>query len=297
MNIPGSPHWATSIDNTTDTILGNLSIGYHAFRMLTVGNKVYVAQDSREVSVINAVSNTVMADIPTPGSLQGEAWSGNYVYVCNINGTSCLSKINRTTNAIDANLGLGDAGWPGPKDVTTSGAYGYVIFGGQVVGDTDWRVNVFDTTTNAVTTVIHVPTAPISISAAGSYVYVNRGSAITVINATTNTVATTIPVAINYLYKYGSLLFGIGSSGSLLVINPTTNAYYWLSLGAGSQSVSITGSSNYVFVANKGTNTLSVVKIMSTPVVLTDTIPLLPAYIPQGYTGGGGAYTGPIAAH
>jgi gliding motility-associated-like protein len=134
----------------------NLGFGPAGVAVSPDGSRVY-ATDGGSVAVINAISNTVIATIPTGGGFAGGISitpNGSRVYVAGGN-ANIVSVINTSTNAIVATIPV--AGGPLGVSITPDGSRVYV---------TDSQANnvsVINTATNTIVATIPVGLSPNSV--------------------------------------------------------------------------------------------------------------------------------------
>lgn len=257
----------------------------------------YIANfNSSTVSVINTVTNTVIATIPVGTSPRGVGISsdGSRVYVANRDSQN-VSVINTATNTVIATIPVGNA--PQGVSVSPDGSRVYVANQGSN------NVSVINTATNQVVTTIGVGTSPVGVSVSpdGNRVYVTnqRSNNVSVINTATNQVLATIPV--------GSPPFGVSVSpdgnrayvaqfgaNTVSVINTATNtvvATIPLPPSNASYAVSVSPDGNRVYVARTTTNgssnntsSVSVIDPATNTVIVTIPVGTTPT-ITYGFVG------------
>ncbi|MFE5623995.1 beta-propeller fold lactonase family protein [Streptomyces virginiae] len=163
------------------------------------GKKVYVTErDSGAVSAIDALTNTVVAEIPTGnGTPESVAISPDdsraFVTVEGNGLANRVVAINTATNAIVGTLETGADTLPNGLAVSPDGKRLYVAYRGA------GAVAVIDSATMTLITTVDVgPSAPrkVAISPSGARVYVteNTSGEVSVIDTATNTVVVPIPV-------------------------------------------------------------------------------------------------------
>ena len=99
-------------------VLSPVSVGRDPVGVATFGSRVYVAnQLDKTVSVIDAVSNAVVATVPVAGSATAVAVNpdGTRVYVT-LKGAAKVAVINTATNAVVSTVSTG----AGPEAVAVS---------------------------------------------------------------------------------------------------------------------------------------------------------------------------------
>ena len=153
---------------------------------------VYVVnRDSKDVSVIDLVTNTVTATVGVGNGPIGVAITpdGAFAYVTNTSSDD-VSVIRLSDNAVIATVAVGDG--PIGIAITPDGAFAYVANEGAD------NVSVIDLATNTVTATIAVGNHPsgIAIRPDGAFAYVTNETSdnVSVINLATNTVTATIAV-------------------------------------------------------------------------------------------------------
>ncbi len=235
-----------------------------------VGYFAYVANvGSDNVSVINTATNTVVTTIPVGNSPLGVSSSknGKRVYVTN-SGSGTVSVINTYTNAVISTIGVD----PKPYGIciNNNGSRVYVAhstFNGSV--------SVINTTNNSVATIGGIGDSPVGICVSNnsSRVYVANYSShsISVINAITNLVTTTIPLPSNFfpigvcLSSNGSRLFVSGSgTGQVAVINTISNTVLqYITVGAGPRGICMSPNGQWIYVANYNSPFISVIDALN----------------------------------
>jgi gliding motility-associated-like protein len=227
---------------------------------------------SNNVSVINTVSNTVIATIPVGKNPHGIAAGpgGNYVYIAN-GLSNTVSVVNTTTNTVMATVPVGN----NPETIAASGSGGSVYVANAV----DGTVSVINTATNTITAIITLGGTlnSIAVSPDGSHLYVSDLSTdnIAVINTATNSVIANIaldgdPTDIatspdgNFVY--------VTNGNSVSVITAATNIVT-ATIGVGTipTSLAVSPEGDYIYTANSGASTVSVISTASQAVVATVT--------------------------
>lgn len=124
----------------------------------TDGTRAYVTNidQANSVSVIDTVTNTVVATIPIAGPF-GVAITpdGTHAYVTNV-GSNTVSVINTATNTVATTIAVGSS--PEGVAITPDGARAYVT------NNTSNTVSVIDTATNAVVMTIPVGSSPAGVA-------------------------------------------------------------------------------------------------------------------------------------
>lgn len=186
-----------------DVVIATIQIG-HAPGSIVVSpdnTQVYVLDSGSPasgwtVTVLDAATATVIDSIPV-GNAQGLAVTadGRHLYVTGWD--SVITVIDTATRAVCATIPTPtDTGYP---VVSRDGTRLYVA-GGGATNDT---VSVIDIvpggpTYNTIVTTVEVGEFPVGIATSSRFVYVanNFGDSVTVIDAATNTVVTTLPVGL-----------------------------------------------------------------------------------------------------
>ena len=216
-------------------------------------------QISNNVSVIDTLTNTVVATIPVGSTPRGVAGnpSGTRVYVTNFTGND-ISVIDTATNTVTTTIAAGNR--PFGIAVNPAGTYAYVA---NALGQ---NVSVIDTATNTIVATVVVGLNPVGvgINPAGTRVYVTNanGNSVSVINTATNVVVATIPVSaapqsgVAFNPSGTRAYVGNTNGNSVSVIDTATNTVV-ASVPVGSASggplgVTVTpdGSRLYVAIAN-----------------------------------------------
>ncbi len=228
--------------------------------------------NSNTVSVVNTVSNAVVATIPVGTYPFGVCVSpdGTKVYVSNVNSNN-VSVINTATNTVSATIVVGTT--PFGIIFSQDGAKAYIA------NYNSNNVSVINTATNTVTTSITVGTRPVGlcISTDGGKVYVaNSGSNnVSVINTATNTVITSVSVG---TYPYGLAVTPDGSSvyvvnnlsANTSVINTATNTVSaTIGVGSAPNGVAVSTDGSKVYVSNISSNSVSVINTATNTVSAT----------------------------
>ncbi|MBK8921482.1 MAG: gliding motility-associated C-terminal domain-containing protein [Saprospirales bacterium] len=161
-------HVINTITNTLITSIPHPLRNTYGLRVLPDGSRIYVAcSNSNDVSVIDATTNAIIANIPVGNAPSGVAISpdGSRVYVANENGSS-VSVIDPATNTVLATVPVGTSGLAGPIgiSVTPDGKFIYVA---NILED---LVSVIDAATN--TEIATIPTG-ISPIAFGNFITPN----------------------------------------------------------------------------------------------------------------------------
>jgi YVTN family beta-propeller protein len=182
--------------------------------------------------VIDAATNTVIANVDISGwcYLPAVHPSGMRVYVTDW-ALMCVWVVDTVSNSVVARIDVGM--YPRGIAVNPAGTRVYVANDADLVFHRPASISVIDTATNTVIgTVVGLPGTPASVAVdpTGSRVYAStvNGVASPVIDAMTNTVIATIPVA-----------------GSSVALHPTGARIYFLNMGG----VSVIDAQTYDLVA------------------------------------------------
>ena len=216
----------------------------------TLAQNAYITnQGSNTMSVINTETNTVTATVPVGAGPYGVAVTpdDSKVYITN-NGSNSVSVIETATNAVVATI-LVENG-PIGVAVTPDGGKAYIA------NTSSESVTIIDTASNTVTGRIfvgdfHLATG-VAVTPDGTKVYVtslnsgglfNVSAAVSVIDKATNTVVTVLP----------------GPSGES---------------GIAPFGVAVTPDGSKVYVANRFSNTISVINTATNALAATIAVPL-----------------------
>ena len=242
------------------------------------------------VSVIDTASNTVTTTITVGSAPYGVAVNpaSTRVYVTNET-SNTVSVIDTATNTVTATIPVGVT----PEGVAVNPA-GTRVY---VANWNSYTVSVINTATNAVIATIPVAYCPagVAVNPAGTTVYVTNecvvppshtSGVVTVIDAATNTVTTTIPnltpegVAVN---PAGTLVYVADQYTDMAsVIDTTTNTVTaTISVGSRPEGVAMNPSGTLVYVANRtlsGVNpgTVSVIDTATNTVTTTISVGIHP---------------------
>jgi YVTN family beta-propeller protein len=246
---------------------------------------VYVTNSgSDDVSVIDGVSNEVVATIPVgAGPLFATYDSGNgYIYVANW-GSTTVSVINGATNKVVATVSVGSTPFFATYDSENGDVY--VPSNGTSV------VSVISGATNQVVATVPVGGQPrfSTYDSENGYVYVsNSGSAnVSVIDGTTNKVVATIsvggdPLLAAYDSENGYLYVPNGNSANVSVVDGGTNTVVaTVPVGYGPLSTMYDNGNGYVYVPDAGSAGVSVINGETDTVVATVPVgqtPFSPTY-------------------
>ena len=253
-------------------------------------NAYITNENSNTVSVIDTVTNTVIATIPVGLSPFGVVVSldGSKVYFTHVGGVSVIDTV---TNTVIATIPVGlSSSCCGGVAVTPDGSKVYVV------NTNASNVSVIDAATNTVIgSPIPVQLDPRGVAVApdGSKVYVGDeipfvGGTVSVIDTVTNTVIATIPVG---LIPEGVAVTPDGSkvyvtsieTNTVSVVDTATNTVSATIhipplnpvIGATPSSVAVTPDGSKVYVVNANANNVSVID--------TETNTVIGSPIPVGF--------------
>jgi gliding motility-associated-like protein len=229
----------------------------------------YIVSDNNTVSVVNTITNSIIATIPVGTNPVGVSVSadGSRVYITN-SLSNTVSVINTATNAVIATVPAGIN--PFGISVSPDGSRVYVA---NSISNT---VSVINAATNTVTATIPVGQFPIGISVSpdGSSVYVTNAVAnsISVINTATQAVTATIIVGSEtYGVAFspdGSRAYVSNSRGNAVsVINTATNLVIaTIPVGTYPTGISVSPDGTRVYVANLQSSNISVINAVTNTV-------------------------------
>ena len=220
-------------------------------------------------------TNRRIATVPVGTTPQGITSGAGSVWVANF-GSDTLSRINTTSNTVQATRGVGD----GPQGLAFGASSVWVA---NSLADTVTR---FNPNNNSVTATIAVGDDPRSVAFDGTNVWVTNfaGNSVSKISPATNTVTATVAVG----EKPQGVTFG---AGSIWVANSendyvsriaiaTNQVTATISVGDSPQGVSFDGTS--VWVANFGSDNLSKITPASNSVTATVPVGIDPIFIASG---------------
>jgi uncharacterized repeat protein (TIGR01451 family) len=216
------------IDTSTNIVTARVSVGNLPYGVAVTpdGKKVYVSNAGiNTVSVINTKTNTVIAQVPVGKWPEGVTVTpdGTKVYVAN-SGSNTVSIINTKSNTVTAQVPVGN--WPYGVAVTPDGTQVYVTNQYDGMGNISVINIANNSVTNVLTNVFGIDSMlfGIAVTPNGKQVYAANYGGInsSVINPSTNTVATTMPVGNN------SVAFGqfIGKTAPTILWNNPANIVY-----------------------------------------------------------------------
>lgn len=248
---------------------------------------------SNTVSVINTLSNTVVATIPVDDHPYGITVSpnGRYVYVFS-RAVNTVSVIDAATNTVVNSISLQSLGtniYTNGAAISPDGNSLYVSVDRSFSPLNDF-VTVINTVTGKITASIEVLKAPagICVSPDGSRVFVasEGANAITVIDAGTNQVVSSIqsglgPTGIAITHTGNFLYVTNNGSTTVTVINAATGATVkTITVGKDPVGITISADDSKAYTANEGTGDVSVIDTKT--LSATATIPLQVTYLLYG---------------
>lgn len=237
------------INTLTNQLIATIPIGNYPYRPTIVGEKLYIInQNSNSVSVINTKTDTVISTIPVGSTPYVSSYVGDKLYVTNQN-TDDVSVINTKTDTVIATVSVGD----NPNYLITAGTKVYV--GNQ----DDNNVSVIDSFTDTVIATIPVGALPFFSAVVGTKVYVGTNNGVSVINATTNTLSSNISIVggTTYITAFGKKIYATGPGAIYVIDTLTDTVENTLSL-SGTLGEILGFGDKYYFV-NYGNNSISVV--------------------------------------
>ncbi|WP_183579965.1 gliding motility-associated C-terminal domain-containing protein [Mucilaginibacter sp. X5P1] len=259
----------TAVNNTKIPVVATLKVTPVSLTIAYIANA-----SANNISVINTVTNDVVASIPVGGYPQGVSASpdGSKIYVSNYY-DSDVSVISTYTNTVIATIPVG----PDPFGLASSpdGSRLYVT------NTSSDNIVVVNTATNKIEASITVGARPVglAINADGSRVYVTNSdptaSSVSVINTASNLVIATIPISTSpgglILSPDGSTLYVTNTgSNSLSIINTATNSIIsTIPVGAYPFGISITPDGSKLYITDSQANTVSVVSTATDKVITT----------------------------
>jgi len=238
---------------------------------LNAGFAYVPSVNSNNVSVINTITNMVVATIPVGSKPMGVSVSpdGSRVYVVN-SSSSSVSVINTATNMVIATVVVGP--FPNMVAVSPDGSRVYVTNGSTN------SVSVINCITNVVVATIQVGSDPEGVLVApdGSQIYVaDAGSnTVSVINTVTNGVIN-IPVGNTPLALAvspdGSRIYVTNNQAkSVSVINTITNMVVaTIQVGALPNGITVSPDGSKVYVANNSSSNVAVINTATNTVIST----------------------------
>ena len=229
---------------------------------LSAGFAYISSSNSNNVSVINTVTNTIVATIKVglnPGGVSVSR-DGTRVYVTNETDNT-VSVIDATNNTVVATIPVGIE--PFCVAVSPDGSRAYVS------NYTSNTVSVINTAINKVISTIPTGTSPygVAVSPDGSHVYVANlvSKSVTVINTANNSTITSVGVGGNpcgvTISTDGSRVYVANSlSNNVSVINTATNLVVaTIPLEKGPVGITVSPDGGYVYTADQESDFISVI--------------------------------------
>ncbi len=252
-------------------------------------DKAYISNYSaRDVSVINTITNTVIADIPVGWNPYGVGISldNKKIFVPNLNGSidgKEISIIDKTTNNVSSTIHLPSIYGATSVALTPDDKKAYVACYGSNL------VVLINTLDNSIVTTIPVGNSPFgtAMSPNGNLLYVSNNNAtgsVSVINTNSNTVVSTVPVggaphglAITpegkKVYITNMLTYNPAFPGNTVsVMNTSTNTIIkTIPVDMGPIAVAISPDGSKAYVGNNYSNNISVISTDLDTVIATIT--------------------------
>ncbi len=268
------------IDSATDTVIGTHAVGTGPKDSAVVGTDIYInngADDAVYVydTLTDTVTTTINTGIGGGGTFIGGK-NGSRIYLGATSGD--VSVIETNTNTVISGCPQTFATNDMPFSSAAKGSKVYV----NTLGS---DMTVFDSSTDMISSTI--------IVGSGSYggvMYQNKyfvfdyaTGEVVVIDTLTDTVATTISTSgagIHYGGIAGNKLYVANDlDNTVTIINADTNALVTiLSMGGGTTPLRVYGTATKAYVLNSGTNTVSVIGVVSNTVSSTITVNANPDY-------------------
>ena len=254
----------------------------NAFPILPAGSVYVTDQNSVSVSVIDAGTNTVVANIPS-GPAGGAPFrmaitpNGAFAYVAFFR-PNAVSAISTATDTISATIPVGNT--PYGIAVTPDGNFVYVTYSDAANPLTaPGAVAVISTATNTVVNTITVGISPegVAIAPNGAFAYVSNAESntVSVINTATAAVIATVPVGPTpegIAITPDSSLVYVDSldSNTVFVINTASNSVVaTVTIGNHPSGIAVTPDGSSVYAVNSVDNTVSVLAVATNSVIAT----------------------------
>ncbi|OFW05420.1 MAG: hypothetical protein A3I61_14465 [Acidobacteria bacterium RIFCSPLOWO2_02_FULL_68_18] len=281
--------------------------GACANAMAHLGGFAYVSNHhGQTVSVIDTVTNRVIATLPVSGPCRGTAPrpfgvaahpSGRRVYVADVGnsvrGCGGVSVIDTTSNTQVATIGVDSLGRAlcgiSGIAVNASGTQLYVsTIPACAGGPGAFDLVVIDTATNAAIATVpageYGGASGIAVNPAGTRVYLANtlGGTLSVVDLTTNTLLAQVPVG---AYPWGVVVDPAGTrvyvaninSNSVSVIDAGDNTVIeTISVGSAPHGVALNPTGTRLYVTNNVSNTVSVIDTATNTVIATVPVGLGP---------------------
>ncbi len=228
-----------------------------------ITNRTYVSNsNSNTVSVIDGLTNTVLANVPvgnTPIGVNVNSTT-NRIYTAN-EFSNDVSVIDGTTNTVITNVLVGAF----PAGVGVNSTTNRIYTANNGAGS----VSVIDGTNNTVLTTLPIGGAPysINVNSVTNRVYVgNRGNnTLAVIDGLTNSTLVTVPVgtapntiavntATNRIYVPNT-----GSNNVTVIDGATNNVLTTIPVGSSPSGASVNTATNRIYISNGTDGTISVI--------------------------------------
>lgn len=267
--------------STRRTIMKSFLATIASLLMLAAGSTAqaqpftYVTENgSGNVTVINTLTNTVVATVVLGAPLQGIAVNpaGTRFYATTFTGDRIFVRDTATLGPITT-ISYFAGSNPTSLAFNAAGTRGYVAQAGTNL------VQVFDPATFAGIANIPVGASPVRVAVApvGSRAYVTNaaGNSVTVIDTTNNTVVTTVAVGLNprgvAVNPAGSRVYVTNANASSVsVIDTSTNLVVaTVAVGTNPDSVAVNPAGTFAYVTNGASNSVSVIDTALNAVVAT----------------------------
>jgi len=294
VNFPGIGCTYKWVNNTTGIGLPASGTGNIAsFNAVNIGNSPVIAsitatpvtsgfayitnQVDNTVSVIDISTNTVVKTIPVGSVPNGVAVSqdNSKVYISNF-GSDNVSVIDASSNTVTATIAIGSR--PSGIAISPNGSTVYALNVGNNLNN--GTVSVIRTSDNLVVTTITVQEQPtaVVVSPDNKWVYVTnfRSNTISIIDASTNSVLTSIPAGGTspsnpVLSPDGSKLYVTNiNSRNVSVFNTASNTLITtIMVGQEPLGICVSPDGSRIYVSNVINNNISVIDASSNTVILT----------------------------
>ena len=237
--------------------------------------------NSNTISVINPLTNSVVASIPVGSFPFGACVTpdGKSVYVTNQNSNN-VSVINTANNTVIATVGVGN--YPENICISPDGKKVYIT------NRYDSTISIINPMTNTVSKTVKVGVTPygMCISPDGSKVYVcnNTSNSISILSGTADTIMNTINSVVNYpgnicISSDGSKIYAITSSSNISIINTITNTISTpISTGSSNSiySLCITPDGRKIYTTQAGSGSVNVINTSNNAIIKTISVGSLP---------------------
>ena len=182
------------LDTATKTVVATIPGVEGQIAITPDGKRIYVANgggsdSDLKITVIDAAANTVSANVELGKRLAfaiAITPDGKYVYVA----SGDIFVLDTATNMVVATIPARDGFGAGDIAFTPDGKFAYVV------NCQTFAVLVVDTVTKTVVARVILAEGPegIAVAADGKHAYATGGKSISVLDTSTNTVATTVPL-------------------------------------------------------------------------------------------------------